>query len=791
MLVLAFYSGLALFMTLPLISHISDHIPGSLGDPQYNIWAMDWNRYAVTTASENILDTNIFYPHTKTLYFSDPLIFESVLNALLMLIWKNPVFVYNLLFLLTFVLCGMGMYCLVYHLTGLRGAAILAGIIFSYFPNKFSHLPHLEILFFGWMPLVFLFLHKFFKKPNLKHLSGFVVFFIFQAVSCSYYAVYTTVFVLLFIIYFAYQKGWFLKRDFLIKMAGATFLIVVVLLPLFFPYIAVSQESSFSRPLEEVKFYSAQPKDFFSVPPWNRTYGKWRGGESPREWQIFPGLLPLFLTFCWWRARKKKKSKRSRKQRPFLLWDVLNAVSILFISWLAKGSGFILSLGGQEIASVHNVRNPLVLLGISIVLRIYADRKNLWMRLNNVIKTPIIDRLGPKGRSDEVLSQNFYLFSTVLASLLVMGPVITVFGQEIIEGPYFFFFHFFPGFKGLRVPPRFIVIVMLGLAVLSAWGVAGFIKKKSSATWKVSILAFLGVLALTEYVSLPLPLAKNAQEIPPIFKTIKGLPEKTVLLKFPMPRTGQYGRDAELMFYSMYHRKRLVNGYSGYFPPGYQIIREAMEFFPSRETFTLLSELGVDYVLVQTNGYRPWLAKFAVERLAESPEYAELVERQENDYLYRLIQKKGEPEELDTPEAVGQSHLWKAVTNRNPDLARLAFDGDLTTGWNTGNYQEKYDYFSLDLGEPLKIRRVELYTGPAFLEFPRGYRLVGSADGQNWVRLSERRFNFPKLTPSNIQDFSQYKVEMSFGEIEVRYLTVSLVKTHEPYYWSIYEIVCR
>jgi hypothetical protein len=793
LLVLFFFIVFSLLMTFPLILHMSDHIPDNLGDSYYNIWVMSWNKHALFSPEENLLDTNIYYPHKQTLYYADPLILESALNAFLMLGSKNPIFTYNLLFLFSFVLCGMGMYWLTHYLTGSRLAAVFAGLVFSYFPNKFAHLPHLEILFFGWMPLVFLFLHRFFKKPNFKNLLGFCLFYFLQSISCAYYAVFIALFVMFFVLYFAYKKGWLLKKDFWIKMSIAFLLLLVCLLPMFYPYIAVRQEMSFSRPLEDAKFYAAEPKDFLSVPPFNRVYRNLLGGTTQWEKRIFPGLVPVLLTSLWWLKKRRHKAKTTPKRRPFLLWDGFNVFFFVFISWLARNAGFELVIGGQKILSVHNIKNPLIFLGISLVLRIFLSRKALHSQINRIFKVSLRQRFGPKPISDEILSQNFYLFSAVMGALLAMGPTLTVFGQNIVEGPYYFLYFLFPGFDGLRVPPRFIVFVMLGLAVLSAWALAGFMRQEAPRARNLLIPFFMGVLLIVEYISIPFPLARaqKKEEIPPIYASVQKLPEKTVMLKFPMPRENQYIFDSETMYYSIYHWNRLVNGYSGYFPPGYRIIREAMEFFPSRETFALLGDLGVEYVLVHVGGNRPYISKFAMERIEKYPHQAELVDHIENDYLYRLIKIERADEVEKFLEPVDNTRLWNADTNRNPAMARLAFDGDLKTGWCSRWYQVDGDFFILDLGRIQAVTNLDLFLGQAPLDFPRGYSLEGSVDGQTWIHLAENPFCFPRLTPLNIQDFSKYRVGMSFEKAEVRFLKISLTKTFENNNWSIYEIVCR
>jgi hypothetical protein len=596
-----------------------------------------------------------------------------------------------------------------------------------------------------------------------------------------------------FVLYFAHKKGWFLKKDFWIKMSVAVLLLSVLLLPMFYPYIAVRQEMSFSRTLEDARLYAAEPKDFLSVPSSNRIYGKLLGGATTWEKRIFPGFVPLLLTSLWWLRRRRHKSNTAPKRSLFLLWDIFNVFVLLFISWLARNEGFDLIIGGQKILTVHSLKNPLIFLGISLALRVFLGRKALWSCINKIFKVSLRQRFVPKPISDEILSQNFYFFSAVMAALLAMGPTLTIFGQNIIEGPYYFLYFLFPGFDGLRVPPRFIVIVMLGLAVLSAWTLAGFMRKKTSRVGRFLIPFFIGVLLIVEYVSIPLPLARarKKDEIPPIYASIRKLPEQTVMLEFPMPGELQYIFDSETMYYSIYHWKRLVNGYSAYFPPGYRIIREAMEFFPSRETIVLLDDLGVDYILVHAGGYRSDLAKFAVERIKNYPRQVELVDYKENHYLYRLIKRERRDEVEESLKPVDSTRHWSAETNKNPDMARLAFDGNLMTGWCSRWYQVDGDFFILDLGRIQAVKKIILFLGQAPLDFPRGYRLEGSMDGQTWLHLDENPFFHPRLTPLNIHDFSEYRVAMSFREVEVRFLKISLTKTFENNNWSIYEIVCR
>lgn len=88
-------------------------------------------------------------------------------------------------------------------------------------------------------------------------------------------------------------------------------LIGLVFLPailyFFYPYINFSHKEDFSRPLDEVQYYSARPLDFFLTSPDNITFGKlskslenihYSGKEPPYsygEHVLFPGLIASIL----------------------------------------------------------------------------------------------------------------------------------------------------------------------------------------------------------------------------------------------------------------------------------------------------------------------------------------------------------------------------------------------------------------------------------------------------------------------------------------------------------------
>jgi len=244
------------------------------------------------------------------------------------------------------------------------------------------------------------------------------------------------------------------------------------------------------------------------------------------------------------------------------------------------------------------------------------------------------------------------------------------------------------------------------------------------------------------------------------------------------------------MYYSTFHRKKIVNGLSGYFPPGYTIIYESMEAFPSDETFRLLEDLEVEYVLIHTQGFRAEEGKQTQQRMRSFRDRVELKAATDGDFLYRLLPREEQPVEERGLEEVGNRKTWKAWSSSNVFQTKLAFDGDPSTGWTTQTPQRDGDFFYLDLGEPIQAAEVELYLTRKPLDYPRGFIVEASLDGKNWVLLNSTPFFVPHLTRANIQNIMQSTLIISLEEFPLRYLRIKLTRSHRVHHWSIQEVYC-
>ena len=56
--------------------------------------------------------------------------------------------------------------------------------------------------------------------------------------------------------------------------------------------------------------------------------------------------------------------------------------------------------------------------------------------------------------------------------------------------------------------------------------------------------------------------------------------------------------DPEYLYYSTFHWQYLVNGYSGFFPPSYQKIVNAVRGFPDETSMNVIRSHGVRYLVI-------------------------------------------------------------------------------------------------------------------------------------------------------------------------------------------------
>jgi hypothetical protein len=558
--VLFLFILLTLVMLYPLPQKMGNSLV-DLGDSVLNTWIMSWDIHKFTTDIKGFFDANIFYPHRLTLAYSEHLVASALLVLPIWFISKNMIFSFNFIFLLSFVLCGFGTYLLVYELTKNRLAGIISGIIFAFCPFRLSRLYHLQVLTAQWIPFTFLYLLRFFKAPKWKNILLFSLFFILQALSCGYYALFLSLSVGIGFIYFLLAKRELRQIKIITKILISLLVCFLIILPFFYPYVEVKKEMGFYRTLEETKKESAYLMSYLAAPPRNMVWGRITRAFGKPEGYLFPGIIALFLSiFGLTRAPKKV----ILKGKPYLKIDLVLLGFLIVYTALY----FLTGIGRASLLTRTAVVFPFFAL---IVIRISIDRR--------------VHALGTH--------QGFFLLLSLLAIILSLGPIIYFGNKSFSYGPYHLLYWLIPGFDGIRVVSRFGMITMLGIGVLAGYGVTRLMKRIN----KKALLLIIPLLILVEYFSsVPINATRrpdvevNLNNPPQVYRWLADQEGDFAVLELPSPN---HWYDYMYMYYSTFHWKDLVNGHSGYVPPEYRSLRQLFKKFPSKQSVRFFKRLGL------------------------------------------------------------------------------------------------------------------------------------------------------------------------------------------------------
>ena len=121
--------------------------------------------------------------------------------------------------------------------------------------------------------------------------------------------------------------------------------------------------------------------------------------------------------------------------------------------------------------------------------------------------------------------------------------------------------------------------------------------------------------------------------------------------------------------------------------------------------------------------------------------------------------------------------LWtRGQASHNAAQARRAIDGNVTTAWSTVQVQQPGMWYTLDMGRVQRIEGLRLDSPEN--QFPRGYVLEVSTDGQTWREVAEKPDNWAPLNET-------------FEPVEARYVRVRLTNSSRWHPWSIAAFAVR
>ncbi len=587
------YLALAVVMTWPVAATLTTRLPNDLGDPLFACWLLDWNFDHFMALAGGHLDAlagywnaGIFYPEPLALLYSEHLFALAVQALPIWLVTRDVVLCYNLLFLSTFVLSGLGTFLLVRELTGNARAAFVAGLFYAFTPYRFAQLGHIQILSSQWMPFVLFGLRRFFvareevrshgdpalqagRHPALTRwqvvpLAGAAMALVAQNLSCGYFMMFFAPVVAACVLWEIGTRGWWRDARMWAALTTAGAAVAAACLPFLLRYQALRQRGFLPRPMDELRGFSA---DTFSYLRGVDEMWLYRGGfttYTKSEGQLFPGIVPVVVALVGLACLAAALRRRTAGTAPTRGWRLALAASVSLIGVAAIELVRFELFAGRRIWRVREAWPWL------------SDIRHVFLVIGAC--AAILVAVSPRARAAARLALRsgrvFFAALFCFAVWMSFGPLVTTLEHGIAADTlYGWFYRTVPGFNGLRVPARYGMLAMLFLAVLGGYGAAAM--DRVAKGWG----AVVAVLFLLETASMPVdtkriewarhdgrPGTVSAAELQPVYAFVRRLPAGTVVAEFPF---GGLHNEVRAVYLTIGHGHPIVNGYSGGAPLSY------------------------------------------------------------------------------------------------------------------------------------------------------------------------------------------------------------------------------
>jgi len=343
-LVATVITALSLATTWPLARDARVALPSDLGDPLLSTFILAWDADRIRHGLAGFWSAPFFFPLRDTLALSEHLLGIAVFTAPIQWLTRNPVLVYNVAFLGSYVLAGTGMYCLARQLWSRRDAAVIAAVAFAWAPHRAMHLSHVQVLMSGWMPVSLWGLHRYFETGSRRALAIGAAAFVLLGLSNGYFLYFFTLPVGAVVIA-EFARRALARQDVdapwrqrsIIDLAFAGLAVVAVFIPIAVAYLRAQSALGLHRHLGELRDFSATASDYLRVPSTLILWAERLSIGAP-ERSLFPGAFTACLAAlaCVWligRWAPGDASERPRFRFVVALYLSIGAVA----AWLTFG----------------------------------------------------------------------------------------------------------------------------------------------------------------------------------------------------------------------------------------------------------------------------------------------------------------------------------------------------------------------------------------------------------------------------------------------------------------------
>jgi hypothetical protein len=566
---LLFFVLLSAAFTWPLVAHMDNSLPdwGDAADSAKNIGSI---ALQLRTDPLNLYDSRFAYPLKNSLTLGELMTGQGLLAAPIIWATDSIPLAFNLLNFSSYVLSGFGVWLLVRHLTGSGAAGLVAGMVFAFSPWHYSQYAHLGLGAQHWMVFALFFLILFMEstaqglhlitRQSLLYLGLFTAFFVLQALASGYYAYYEAILVGIYLLYYA------------LFTSGA-----------------------------RLRFLIWRPRQF-------KTHNSKLIIEKRLAGQLsivvlacvvaLVLLLPFALPYV--QTKNEYGFKRALEEANYFSAGPKSLLLHSPNSWL---------YGPVEVGALGRTTGPEGEMYPGVVA-VFLALTGLFGAGKN--RTPRSAFAGP------------WLFGavSVIGLVLSFGPSLNwdLYTREMtgITLPYAWLYDHMPGWDSMRVPHRFALLFMLGLAVCAGYGVARLVglegggqKAGSRKQWAKGYLlpsAFCFLVGVDFFAGgLPAVYTPVGDATPPLYRWLAGsestktIPKDALLLELPITDYEHPVTSKPIyLVYGLAHGRPMLNASINIIPPGFERFHYDMQQFPAAGTLDVMEALGAKFVIVHT-----------------------------------------------------------------------------------------------------------------------------------------------------------------------------------------------
>ncbi len=527
---------ITLVFTFPIPLNMGSVVIGRpYDDVLEGIWYLDWYKYSLFDSKVSpLFQPDIFYPTGWDLRLASLPPLYPTLLSPLTFLLGSVV-VYNFVLLLSCVISALGSYQLARSLGASMLGGILAGIGFAFYPNR-------QVYFSGFL--------------NFLLGSMWIPWMLYALVRAENEVKYRTVWITVAGIAFALSVAGAWPLAFITGGTGVVFGI---------SYLSSNAKYEAKKWLPSL-LIGITVTSAILVPLISSAYLARQNLGSAAEFRFDTHVDPTSVSL----------------ERLFVP-SALNP-----LTWDLARNTFPLTNGEDGVVSFGYT---IMMLAIVMIFRgRFKDR-----RTRSLILTAFVGVVFMLGTTLHVMGKPILVGGGLSDILARFVPIVAKeHGKASIPLPALSIYLLVPAFRSFHHFGRWGLTAAVSLSTLAGLGLTHIMKV--SVSWKRSLIGMGCImLLLFEFNTQPLPVTTNINEIEREVDTWLAMhSDQGTIIEYPL----RYSLSAQTLYYTTFHKQRIVHGYSSLAPSEFSMRRELLEEWPSSKTVEHLRSTGVKYVLV-------------------------------------------------------------------------------------------------------------------------------------------------------------------------------------------------